>query len=71
MIARPSRRGHRPRALDLSFGIDSEDLDDSATTSDASRKRDRGDAADAADLRVCATWTLYTVTLTSGSVCSS
>jgi hypothetical protein len=51
MIARPSRRGSRPRALDFSFGI--EDPDDSATTSasDASRKRDRGDTGDA-DLRV-------------------
>jgi DNA (cytosine-5)-methyltransferase 1 len=50
MIARPSRRGSRPRALDFSFGI--EDPDDSATTSasDASRKRDRGDTGDA-DLR--------------------
>lgn len=49
MIALPSRSVKRPRALDLSFGI--EDTDDSATTSDASRKRDRGDAGDA-DLRV-------------------
>ena len=49
MAGRPSRRGNRPRALDVSFGI--EDPDDSATTSDASRKRERGDAGDA-DLRV-------------------
>ena len=49
MIERPSRRGKRPRALDITFGIDDPD-DDSATTSDASRKR-ASDAIDA-DLRV-------------------
>ncbi|KAF8559884.1 S-adenosyl-L-methionine-dependent methyltransferase [Imleria badia] len=46
-VTRPSRRGKRPSALDISFR---DDTDDSATTSDASRKRDRGDAGDA-DLR--------------------
>ena len=50
---RPSRRGNRPGAFEVSFGIEDEDPDDSATTSasDASRKRDRGDGGDA-DLRV-------------------
>lgn len=50
-VTRPSRRGKRPTAYELSFGF--EDTDDSATTSDASRKRDRADAGDA-DIRVCA-----------------
>lgn len=45
----PSRRGNRPSAFDISFRV--EDPDDSATTSDASRKRDRGDTGDV-DLRV-------------------
>ncbi|KAF8131609.1 S-adenosyl-L-methionine-dependent methyltransferase [Boletus edulis] len=43
MLVRPSRRGERPGALD-------NDPDDSTTTSDASRKRDRGDTGDV-DLR--------------------
>lgn len=65
MVERPSRRGNRPSALDVAFGTD--DADDSATTSDASRKRDRGDEAGGADLRVRA-WIFPPVILTSGPV---
>lgn len=51
MSTRPSRRGHRPSAWDVSFGH--EDTDESATTSasDASRKRGHGDDGDDAGVR--------------------
>lgn len=51
MIQLPSRRGNRPRALDVSFGLEDPDDSASATTSDAGRKRDRGDVGDV-DIRV-------------------